>query len=170
MNLRQMKKGETLGITIPQPCDKDWDKMTAKENGKHCDTCNKIVVDFTTMPTQDILLYFVNNTAQRTCGHFYKGQIETKHNSFHLFLLSTYCKADKLKNTSLRIVAMALISFVLTTTGCNTSGRNGETTVGDSSRIEQIDTNLVTTGVVLAPLKTDSTRHKKKSCNNNKTH
>ena len=61
---------------------------------------------------------------------------------------------------------MALISFVLTTTGCNTSSQNGETTTGDSTRVEQIDTNLVTTGVVLAPLKTDSTKHKRKSCNN----
>ena len=161
-----MKNEETLGISIPTPCFEDWDKMTSKTNGKHCDSCNKLVVDFTTMPTQDVLLYFVKNKAQKTCGHFYKGQIETKHNSFHHYLLNTYCKADKLKNTSLRLIAMALISFVLTTTGCNTSSQNGETTTGDSTRVEQIDTNLVTTGVVLAPLKTDSTKHKRKSCNN----
>lgn len=51
-----MKNEETLGISIPIPCFEDWDKMTSKANGKYCNSCNKLVVDFTTMPTQDVLL------------------------------------------------------------------------------------------------------------------
>lgn len=151
-----------LGIKIPIPCNEDWDKMTPKENGKHCDSCNKLVVDFTTMPTQDVLLYFVKNKAQKTCGHFYQEQIGTKYNSFHYYLLNAYCKADKLKLKSLRLATMALISFVLIITGCNTHSNNKEQITGDSVRVERNDTNLMTGKVAIEE---DTTNLKKKSCN-----
>jgi hypothetical protein len=160
-----MKKRETIGISIPIPCNEDWNKMTPKENGKHCDSCNKIVVDFTTMPTQDILLYFVNNKSQKTCGHFYKDQIGIKHNSFHHYLLNSYCKADKLKYKFVRFAAMALISFALIITGCNTSGKNSDQITGDSTRVEQIDTNSVSGKISI-----ESDTSSKRSCNKIKSY
>jgi hypothetical protein len=55
-------------ISIPIPCHEDWNKMTAKDQGKHCDVCSKTVVDFTSWMPQQILLHFENNT--NVCGRF----------------------------------------------------------------------------------------------------
>jgi len=164
-----MEKEKTLGISIPMPCIESWDKMTPKENGKHCDSCNKLVVDFTTMPTQDVLLYFVNNKSQKICGHFYQDQIGVKYNSFHHYLLNSYCKADKLKNRSFKFITMALISFVLTITGCSNHNSSLERLTGDSISTVHNDTNLVTTGKIKVeePLTKDTIKQEKKTCNNN---
>jgi hypothetical protein len=61
-------------ISIPTPCHEDWNKMTAKDQGRHCDVCSKTVVDFTTWYPQQILLHFENNT--NVCGRFRIDQLD----------------------------------------------------------------------------------------------
>jgi hypothetical protein len=61
-------------ISIPTPCHEDWNKMTAKDQGRHCDICNKTVVDFTTWQPQQILLHFKTNT--NVCGKFRTDQLD----------------------------------------------------------------------------------------------
>jgi hypothetical protein len=61
-------------ISIPTPCHEDWNKMTAKYQGRHCDVCSKTVVDFTEWQPQKILLHFENNT--NVCGRFRRDQLD----------------------------------------------------------------------------------------------
>lgn len=60
-------------IQIPEPCHQDWGSMKAKSHGRHCDSCQKIVVDFTTWEAGDILRYLQKHS--NTCGRFKKSQI-----------------------------------------------------------------------------------------------
>lgn len=80
-------------IIIKKPCHEDWNKMTTSEQGKHCDLCNKTVVDFTNAKEEEILNYIRQNSGKRVCGYFKSHQIikkqsyaEKKLNSFRVFI------------------------------------------------------------------------------------
>ena len=60
---------------------------------------------------------------------------------------------------------MALISFALIITGCNTSGKNSDQITGDSTRVEQIDTNSVSGKISI-----ESDTSSKRSCNKIKSY
>lgn len=64
-------------ITIPEPCQEDWNKMSPNENGRFCSSCAKNVVDFTTMLPDEIQHYFATNKDNRICGKFRKSQLDT---------------------------------------------------------------------------------------------
>ncbi|MGL4595961.1 MAG: hypothetical protein ACRCYO_00440, partial [Bacteroidia bacterium] len=41
-------------VQIPEPCSEDWNKMTPETQGRFCDKCCKVVVDFTEKTTTEI--------------------------------------------------------------------------------------------------------------------
>ena len=63
-------------ITIPHPCQENWDKMQPVNQGRHCSICAKTVVDFTGMTDTEMLYYFQENTQRKICGHFNISQIQ----------------------------------------------------------------------------------------------
>nr|WP_294925201.1 hypothetical protein [uncultured Flavobacterium sp.] len=89
-------------IAILKPCHENWDEMTPTENGRFCLNCSKTVVDFTTMPSDEIQHFFIQNQNNRICGRFRKTQLDTitieipnhilyKQKSYHkMFLLSLF--------------------------------------------------------------------------------
>lgn len=64
-------------ITIPKPCQEDWNKMTPTENGRFCINCSKTVVDFTSMLPDEMQDFFIQNQNKRICGRFKNSQLET---------------------------------------------------------------------------------------------
>jgi hypothetical protein len=68
-----------LYISIPEPCHEDWNAMTPDEQGRHCNACNKTVVDFTQMSTDEIKHYFIQKAtagaSQNTCSRFLNQQL-----------------------------------------------------------------------------------------------
>lgn len=64
-------------ITIPKPCQENWDKMTPKDNGRFCMSCSKTVVDFTTMLPNEIQHFFIQNQNGSICGRFKKSQLDS---------------------------------------------------------------------------------------------
>lgn len=44
-------------ISIPKPCNENWDAMSPEEQGKHCAKCNIVVRDFSAMSNEEILDY-----------------------------------------------------------------------------------------------------------------
>ena len=65
-----------LKISIPAPCHEDWNKMTPDETGRHCNSCAKSVVDFTTMSDHDVQNFFLNKKEAQACGRFKKSQLQ----------------------------------------------------------------------------------------------
>lgn len=65
-----------VSIQIPNPCSENWAAMHPKDNGRHCDSCCKVVVDFTQMDTAAIVNYINEHKDNKVCGHFRKDQIQ----------------------------------------------------------------------------------------------
>jgi hypothetical protein len=55
-----MKKN--MQLEVPQPCQEKWNHMTTTVVGKHCNACNKEVVDFSQMSDDQVLQYFSKST------------------------------------------------------------------------------------------------------------
>ncbi len=64
-------------ITIPKPCQEDWNKMTPNKNGRFCMSCSKTVVDFTSMFPEEIQHFFIQNQNNKICGRFRKSQLDS---------------------------------------------------------------------------------------------
>ncbi|MFD2908322.1 hypothetical protein ACFSX9_06200 [Flavobacterium ardleyense] len=67
-----MKK---ISISIPKPCNENWNAMLPEEMGRFCQSCSKTVIDFTKSSDAEITNYFQNNTAVKTCGRFKSDQL-----------------------------------------------------------------------------------------------
>jgi hypothetical protein len=66
-----MKK---INLSIPKPCHEDWDQMTQVEKGKFCDSCQKVVVDFTKMRDRELAVFFKKSSGS-VCGRFQQEQL-----------------------------------------------------------------------------------------------
>ncbi len=64
----------SIHLHIPEPCHENWQQMTPNEQGRHCLSCQKTVVDFTFMSDQEILDHISRATAS-VCGRMNKDQL-----------------------------------------------------------------------------------------------
>jgi len=68
-------KSKSIKLSIPTPCYENWDNMTPNERGRHCDSCNKTVVDFSLFSDRQIIEFFTKATGH-VCGRFTNLQLE----------------------------------------------------------------------------------------------
>ena len=107
-------------ITIPKPCHENWDAMHPREQGRHCDACNKTVIDFTEKSEKEIGEYFAEHPDQRICGHFRISQLHEKPSRLHAYLLQLHASASRnIKRHALRAVALFFIGMMMSMTGCS---------------------------------------------------
>ncbi len=62
-------------ITVPNPCNENWNSMTPKNQGRFCTSCQLVVTDFTKMEDQEIIHYFRTHQNEKICGHFRNEQL-----------------------------------------------------------------------------------------------
>ena len=64
-------------VTIPKPCNEGWNNMSPRKEGRHCQQCDKVVVDFTKMSDSEIVSVLTQSKKnnKRVCGHFKSNQI-----------------------------------------------------------------------------------------------
>lgn len=89
--------------------------MEPREYGKHCDLCDKVVVDFTNAKEEEILNYIRQNSERRVCGYFKSDQVVNKQsyiekvlNNFLVFI-DTRFSIRILKNSLNFIVGILLV-------------------------------------------------------------
>ena len=66
---------EQLYLQIPQPCHENWDQMTPTQQGRHCGSCCKQVIDFSMMTDHEVLSYLFKASG-KTCGRFADDQLQ----------------------------------------------------------------------------------------------
>ncbi len=71
----KMAKPLPIQISIPQPCNEDWHKMTPTEQGRFCNACQKCVVDFTGFTDRQLFEYLNTNKGLKICGRFENTQL-----------------------------------------------------------------------------------------------
>jgi hypothetical protein len=62
-------------ISIPKPCHENWNEMLPEQQGRHCLTCSKTVVDFTNWEANDIMVYLQQKSSEKVCGRFNQDQV-----------------------------------------------------------------------------------------------
>ncbi|MBA9078502.1 carboxypeptidase-like regulatory domain-containing protein [Rufibacter quisquiliarum] len=66
---------QALTVSIPTPCQEDWTAMTPHSQGRYCQSCQKTVVDFTTMTDAEVV-HWLGKQKGETCGRFKNKQLE----------------------------------------------------------------------------------------------
>jgi hypothetical protein len=111
---------EKSNIIIPNPCNANWDEMTPNDKGKHCGSCNKTVVDFTTMNAEQIKHYLSSSKMQKVCGHFKITQVSVSRPKHHQFLVDLYLKIESSFTVPIvKTLTLSLIVLCMTIVGCN---------------------------------------------------
>jgi hypothetical protein len=70
-----LKKNKNIKLSVPNPCNEDWDSMTPNEQGRHCGKCDKTVIDFSLFTDKQLIEFFANVTG-RICGRYNPLQVE----------------------------------------------------------------------------------------------
>ena len=65
-----------LNLTIPEPCHENWYTMTLVQQGKFCGSCQKQVVDFSTMSDRQLAEFFKKPSTGSVCGRFMTDQLD----------------------------------------------------------------------------------------------
>lgn len=66
-----------FSLNIKTPCHENFNQFSQTPDGGFCGSCDKEVIDFTKMNTQDLVNYFQNQKRQNTCGRFNRSQLST---------------------------------------------------------------------------------------------
>ena len=66
-----------FNLEIKTPCSENFKKFKPTNKGGFCNSCEKDVIDFSKMTSQEIINYFKNNSSKNTCGQFNKQQLKT---------------------------------------------------------------------------------------------
>lgn len=62
-------------MKIESPCHENYKAMTPSNDGRFCQSCQKVVVDFSNMTDQEIKHYFQNSSSEQVCGRFKSAQL-----------------------------------------------------------------------------------------------
>lgn len=65
-----------IQLNIPSPCHESWDQMKPVDKGKFCGSCQKQVIDFTSMSDTQIVEFFRKPTTGSVCGRFEQDQLD----------------------------------------------------------------------------------------------
>lgn len=66
---------EAINLSIASPCHQNWDKMDSSTQGRFCNSCEKQVVDFTTMTDGEVLSFLKLNASKSMCGRMAADQV-----------------------------------------------------------------------------------------------
>lgn len=70
-----MSKQKHFTVSVPKPCEEDWDKMTPAEQGRHCASCNTPVIDFSNYTDRELAAFLKSYKTGSSCGKFEAHQI-----------------------------------------------------------------------------------------------
>ena len=116
-------------ISIPQPCNQEWSKMSASKNGKYCDECKLTVVDFTKMSDEEIQSYLIGKSY--VCGRFNCSQI---YNQTYSKLDSMKEKAQSISFAFLKYIVLCLIALPLFVSSCMRGSFKGKKNNTDTNK------------------------------------
>ncbi len=102
-------------ITIPEPCNEDWNKMTPTEKGAFCSSCSKEVKDFTNSSDLEILKTIESSESQ-ICGHITNTQLDRP--------------LDTTQSNLRRWIIPFAASFTALTVSCDMNAQNESFKVG----------------------------------------
>ncbi len=101
-------------------CPKKWDSMSPANGGRQCDSCNKVVRDFSAIPVNELNKALSCNTEKKLCGNFKAYQLDKPFGNGKDKIISFYQRIlnDKFRFNMLKPVTLLFIMGVMFLTGC----------------------------------------------------
>jgi hypothetical protein len=93
-------------ISIPQPCNQQWQQMSLAANGRHCDVCCKTIVNFSPMTNDEVIGYLAANRS--VCGRLDEQQLKVINQQFFKNNLYTF---NKLKKWGVALSFLSLFNY-----------------------------------------------------------
>ena len=123
-----------FNLEINTPCSENFNQFTPTKNGGFCGSCEKEVIDFSKMDTEEIMSYFKNKSNQDTCGKFNTNQLKTytenapQRKKFNIW-------------SGIGLACLSLFSF-------NTIQAQTEIAAQDTSKTKTLENNINVKGTV----------------------
>ena len=130
-----------MKVTIFEPCPANWEKMQIKLHARHCDQCDKSVVDFTKKSRAEIITYLIENPNGSVCGRMNQQQFDIKEED--LPELISILSQPRFRANAFLILAVVCSSLFYS---CETAS-TGKKTIGkmkiEKQTIESQKSNLI---------------------------
>jgi protein TonB len=97
-----------MKVTIKEPCLENWDNMKTGIESRHCDLCNKNVIDFTKKNRAEIITYLLDRSNERVCGRIKGNEFEMK--EADIPVLMEILRAPKYRSNAFIILAIVCSS------------------------------------------------------------
>ena len=127
-----------IRISVKKPCTEKFENFSKTPAGGFCGSCQKEVIDFTTMTSKELLKHF-NNTKEVTCGRFKPSQLKT-----HGSIMNTKT------NTSFASRGIAVMGFSLLSL-CGVSNMQAQEVAGND-KTTPTELNILGEAVVMGKI------------------
>ena len=140
-------------LHIEKPCLEDWNKMSPKQTGRHCQLCDKTVVDFTQMSPEEISNYLTKKSKERICGRIWSSTHlhEEKTSKNQRWFNRLYHRIeDGVRFKPVRMSLLGTLSLLMLLTGCTENHKSDGVKKQQVRRIKHTDTligDTITRGI-----------------------
>jgi len=127
-------------IKIAKPCNEDWGKMSKNNLGRHCQLCDKTVVDFTKMSSEEIRDYLSKKGKERICGRILKPAEKRAPSKKQQWFNGMYIKInERVRFKPMRVSLLTCISLLMVVCGCHQNTVEIKPSTKESKPVETID-------------------------------
>ena len=127
-------------IKIAKPCNEDWNKMSKNKLGRHCQLCDKTVVDFTKMSSEEIRDYLSKKGKQRICGRIMKPAEKRAPSKKQQWFNGMYLKInERVRFKPMSVSLLTCISLLMVVFGCHHNTAENKPSVKETKTVEAID-------------------------------
>lgn len=116
-------------LHISNPCHENWDAMTQQSGGRYCNTCDKVVIDFTHSSDVEIIHYVSQFSEGSICGRI-RAKREVTHSVFHQWIFTLQFKASNINQYFTRSISLYLIGLLLFVMGCDKAEEKEKMSLG----------------------------------------
>jgi Secretion system C-terminal sorting domain len=121
-------------ISIPTPCNEDFDKMTPTARGAYCAVCSTNTFDFRALSNNDIYQIIDDNKDKHICGRFNKSQLESLNGTGY-----TNWQNQTRRTFQSKFLLACVLVFGFTLFSCETEKKSEESSVKIEQIIEKIE-------------------------------
>jgi outer membrane protein OmpA-like peptidoglycan-associated protein len=98
-------------IHIENPCLADWHKMTPAKSGRFCDSCRKVVIDFSDKTQEEVISYISKAADKNICGRYHERHTTVASGKWYDFLNKIELIFSGLKMQRLGVFLISTLLF-----------------------------------------------------------
>lgn len=135
-----------MKVIIKEPCLENWDNMKVGIESRHCDLCNKSVIDFTQKNRSEIITYLLDCPNERVCGRMKGNEFEMK--EADIPVLMEVLRAPKYRSNAFLILAIVCSSVFSSCESTNNQDAIKVYTKVGVEKINELNHLHITVGMV----------------------